>query len=206
MKRTFLPIRSWVGAVVLTVLTGALAGAPILDAAGQQQENPQIVRFRLADTFLRSGQFDQAIGLLEDLYAEAPQNDAFYQKLKEAYENVKRYEEAAALVKARLADTRSATLLSDLAHIRYLQGNEKEAHATWQEAVETAPTDPNTYRVVYRSLLGVRQFERAVSLLEQARSATGAGGSVPSGIGLSVQHFGPARKSRRGIPRPPERE
>ena len=31
----------------------------------------------------------------------------------------------------------------------------------------------NTYRVVYRSLLGVRQFERAVLLLEQARSATG---------------------------------
>lgn len=169
MKRTFLPIRSWVGAVVLT----ALIGAPVLSAAGQQQENPQIVRFRLADTFLRSGQFDQAIGLLEDLYAEAPGNDAFYEKLKEAYENVKRYEEAAALVRARLRHARSATLLSDLAHIRYLQGNEKEAHATWQEAVETAPTDPNTYRIVYRSLLGVRQFERAVLLLEQARSATG---------------------------------
>ena len=71
------------------------------------------------------------------------------------------------------ADTRSATLLSDLAHIRYLQGKEKDAYAAWQEAVETAPTDPNTYRVVYRSLLGVRQFERAVSLLEEARSATG---------------------------------
>ena len=169
MKRTFLPIRSWIGIVVLT----APIWAPVADAAGQQQENPQIVRFRLADTFLRSGQFDQAIGLLEDLYAEAPRNDAFYEKLKEAYENVKRYEEAAALVKARLVDTRSAALLSDLAHIRYLQGNEKDAHATWQEAVETAPTDPNTYRVVYRSLLGVRQFERAVLLLEQARSATG---------------------------------
>ena len=169
MKQTFLPIRSWVGVVVLT----ALIWAPVVDAAGQQQENPQIVRFRLADTFLRSGQFDQAIGLLEDLYAEAPRNDAFYEKLKEAYENVKRYEEAAALVKARLVDTRSAALLSDLAHIRYLQGNEEDAHATWQEAVETAPTDPNTYRDVYRSLLGVRQFERAVLLLEQARSATG---------------------------------
>ncbi len=164
-----LPIRSWVGAVILT----ALIWAPVADATGQQQENPQIVRFRLADTFLRSGQFDQAIGLLEDLYAEEPRNDAFYEKLKEAYENVKRYEEAAALVKERLEHTRSAALLSDLAHIRYLQGNEEEAHATWQEAVETAPTDPNTYRVVYRSLLVARQFERAVSLLEQARPATG---------------------------------
>ncbi len=169
MKRTFLPIRSWIGVVVLT----ALIWAPVVDAVGQQQENPQIVRFRLADTFLRSGQFDQAIGLLEDLYAEAPRNDAFYEKLKEAYNNVKRYEEAAALVRARLVDTRSAALLSDLANIRYLQGNEKDAYATWQEAVETAPTDPNAYRIVYRSLLGVRQFERAVSLLEQARAATG---------------------------------
>lgn len=172
MKRTFPPVRSWIGAVVLT----ALAGAPVLNAAGQQQENPQIVRFRLADTFLRSGQFDQAIGLLEDLYAEAPQNDAFYEKLKEAYENVKRYEEAAALIEARLADTRSAALLSDLAHIHYLQGNEQKAYATWREAVETAPTDPNTYRVVYRSLLDARQFEHAVLLLEQARSATGQAG------------------------------
>ena len=161
--------RSWAGALVLA----ALCCAPVVDTAGQSQEDPQLARFRLAEALLRAGQFDQAIGLLEDLYADAPHNEAFYAKLKEGYENVKRYDEAAALVEARLAHTRSATLLSDLARIRYLQGNEREAQATWEEAVATAPTDPNAWRVVYRSLVNVREFDRAVSMLEEARNATG---------------------------------
>ncbi len=159
----------WAGVLVLA----ALLCAPVVDAAGQSQEDPQLARFRLADAFLRSGQFDQAIGLLEDLYAGAPRNEAFYQKLKEAYENVKRYDEAAALVESRLADARSAGLLSDLARIRYLQGNEEEARANWEEAVAAAPADPNVWRIVYQSLVEVREFDRAVALLEEAREATG---------------------------------
>ncbi len=161
--------RPWAGVLLLA----ALFCAPVLDTAGQSQEDPQLARFRLADAFLREGQFDQAIGLLEDLYAGAPRNEAFYAKLKEAYENVKRYDEAAALVESRLADMRSAPLLSDLARIRYLQGNEQEAQATWEEAVAAAPADPNAWRVVYKSLVEVREFDRAVSLLGQARNATG---------------------------------
>ncbi len=170
MIRTFsLPLRSWAGALLLA----AMLSAPFADAAGQSREDPQMARFRLADAFLRAGQFEQAIGLLEDLYAGAPRNETFYQKLKEAYENVKRYDEATALIQSRLADTRSAALLSDLARIRYLQGDEEAARATWEEAVATAPADPMAWRVVYQSLVAVREFDQAVSLLEEAREATG---------------------------------
>ncbi len=139
----------------------------------QGVDSTQVARYQLADAFIRAGQFDRAITLLEDLYAASPGHYTFYDKLKEAYEGLKRYDDAVDLVEDQLEGDRSPTLLSDLARLHYLKDDEVRANATWNAAIESAPADPNTYRVVYQSLLDVRQFERAIEVLEQAREATG---------------------------------
>lgn len=163
---------------------GRLSGILLLLAVGwgflqtpsahaQNTDSTQVARFQLADAFLRAGQFDRAVNLLEDLYASQPGNYAFYSKLREAYESVKRYDDAVNLINSRLDANRTPTLLSDLARVYYLQDDEERAYETWDEAIAVAPSEPNTYRVVYQSLLDVRQFERAIEILERAREATG---------------------------------
>lgn len=155
----------------LAVCAVLAVGSP--PAGAQEIDSTQAARFQLADAFLRAGQFDRAISLLEDLYAGSPSNYAFYAKLAEALENVKRYDDVIDMVNDRLVAERTPELISDLARLYYLKDEEERAYTTWDEAIETAPENANTYRVVYQSLVEVRQFERAIEVLERARETTG---------------------------------
>ncbi|ARA92088.1 hypothetical protein AWN76_002145 [Rhodothermaceae bacterium RA] len=154
--------------LVLLVLSTTAGGA-----AAQAVDSTLVMRFRLADSFFRAGQFDRAITLLEDLYAASPETYAFYDKLKEAYESVKRYDDAIALVDGRLAQGNNPVLLAEKARLQYLQGDEETAFGTWDAAIAAAPDNRNTYRIVYQSLFQVRLFDRAIDVLERGRAAIG---------------------------------
>ena len=140
------------------------------DAHAQQMDSSLVARFQLAESYLRAGQFDRAISLLEDLYETSPATHVFYEKLKEGYESVKKYDEAIILVDKRLAvDANAVVLLSEKARLYFLKGDEQTAYTVWDEAIAAAPNHVNSYRVVFQSLSRVRLFERAVKILEEGR-------------------------------------
>lgn len=159
-----------VGVLGLSILA-ASAPAP---AHAQAADNGQVKRFRLADSYMRAGQYDRAITLLEDLYGEAPQNHAFYSKLKEAYESVKRYDDAIALIDEYIERQPSPMLMSEKAQVLYLKGDEEAAFDAWDQAIAMAPDRSSTYRVVYQALVDARRFERAVEVMKQGREALNA--------------------------------
>jgi len=155
---------------LLVAATGFVAtGVHSAQAQSVQADSMQIRRFRLADSYLRAGRYERAITLLEDLYAASPDTYAFYSKLKEAYESVKRYDDAIALVEERLAQNRVPVRLSEKARLLYLKGDEEAAFATWDEAIAAAPDQRSTYRVVYQALVDARRFQRAIDVLERGR-------------------------------------
>ncbi len=136
-------------------------------------DSTQQERFRLADAYLRAGQSERAIALLEDLHDEAPMQPAFFEKLVEAYESVKRYDEALAALGRQLGRQATPALMAEKARLLYQQGREAEAEAAWRDAIALAPDDPQTYRVIVRSLQRQRRFERAVAVMEEARTRLG---------------------------------
>ena len=140
----------------------------------QQIDSTLVTRYQLADSYLRAGQYDRAITLLQDLYEESPATYAFFEKLKEAYENVKRYEEAIQLVQDRIPiDANTVGLLAEKARLQFLKGEEATAYESWREAIDVAPAQVNTYRMVYQSLSNVRLFDKSVEVLEEARVTLG---------------------------------
>jgi tetratricopeptide (TPR) repeat protein len=145
-----------------------LLGTP--PALAQQKDSTDIKRFRRADTYLRAEKYDKAISLLESLYEEAPENPSFYRKLKEAYESVKRYDDALRLVEARLAEQKTPQLLSEKARLLYRNDERKAADRTWDRAVALAPEQAPTYRIVYQALVDLRRFRPAIEVLRQARN------------------------------------
>lgn len=154
--------------VLFFVLSIALLSTS--EAVAQQIDSTLVTRYQLADSYLRAGQYDRAITLLQDLYEESPATYAFFEKLKEAYENVKRYDEAIALVEDRIPrDANLVGLLSEKARLQFLRGDETIAYESWQKAIDVAPSQVNTYRIVYQSLSNVRLFEKSVEVLEGAR-------------------------------------
>ena len=136
-----------------------------------QQDSAEVKRYRLADAYMKSGQFERAIKLLEDLRADAPGNPTYIEKLKEAYENVKRYDDAIALVDDRMGTTPTPSRMSEKARLQYLKGDEEAAYATWDRAIGLAPQQSTTYRVVYHALSDIRRFDRAIDILKRGRTA-----------------------------------
>jgi tetratricopeptide (TPR) repeat protein len=156
----------WLAAVLLVAGAGA-ATRPVL---AQGIDSTLVGRFQLAQSYLRAGQFDRAISLLEELYLEAPHAHVFYLRLKDAYESVKRYDDAIALVEQQLSRNRvPVTFQTEKARLLYLKGAEDQALVAWDSAVELSPEVATTYRTVYQSMLSVRLFEEATGVLLRGR-------------------------------------
>ncbi len=158
--------------LVAAVLAPFAARAQVVpDPAPEETEaaGSDAARFRLAEAYLRGGQYDRAIGLLEDLYAAQPTTLLYYQKLLDAYRAQKRYDDALRLLDTRLAGRSDPTLLADRASLLYLQGDEQAAFQAWDAVIALQPDDPGVYQVVYASMLEHRLFSNAIGVLEQAR-------------------------------------
>ncbi len=158
---------------VLLASAGLMTSAVISprSASAQNVEESQVGRFQLAESFLRAAQYERAIGMLEHLYAESPGTHVFYERLREAYESVKRYDAAIALVDDKISSETSPTAyLTEKARLLYLKGDEAGARVQWERAIATNPTSPSVYLLVYRSLLQLRLFDYAIEVLEDGRS------------------------------------
>ena len=119
---------------------------------------------------MQAGKFEEAIQILQRLYDESPNNASFYRKLKEAYESVKRYDDALRLVDEQMAGDPTPSLLSEKARLLYQKGAEEEAAQAWERAIAIAPERSTTYRIVYQTLVDIRRFKQAIEVLTEARS------------------------------------
>jgi tetratricopeptide (TPR) repeat protein len=148
-----------------------LLGGSVAPTQAQRTDSTSLQQFQRANAYLQAGKTDQAIKLLEGLHTSAPTNTAFYRKLKEAYESVKRYDEAIRLVEDRIGDTPTVSLLSEKARLQYQKGAIETANETWDRALRLAPNKPSTYRTVHKTLVNIRHFQKAIEVLAQGRSA-----------------------------------
>ena len=163
------------GTLLVLSLLLALMGLSVQPSGAQQLQQDQMSKFQLAESYLRSGQYDRAIRLLEDLRAANPQLHVFNNKLKQAYENVKRYDDALTLVESQLDTNRTPVLVAEKARLTYLKGDEQTAFSLWDDALALAPDRRSTYRVVYASLLDNRLFGKAIEVLEKGQETLDAG-------------------------------
>jgi tetratricopeptide (TPR) repeat protein len=157
--------------VLLGVLAPPMLAQRLQVRPGGSVDSSQVARYTLAETYLRAGQFDRAIRLLEDLYADSPDTYVFFDKLLEAYESVKQYDDAIGLVDDRMANSpRTERLRVEKARLQYLKGDEQGALDTWHAVLEGA-TSSSRYRMVYASMIDVRLFDEAARVLEAGRTA-----------------------------------
>ena len=169
--------------LLLTTILMALPAAaqrprsvlPLTREALSPADSARATRFALAQSFLNAAQIERAIVILEDLIAEKPNDHAYYEALKEAYESVKQYENAIGLVNERLDLNRPGTaplLMVERARLRYLNGDEAGALDSWDAVLVSAGDQERLYRLVYESMMQVRLIDRAIIVLERGRAST----------------------------------
>lgn len=126
-------------------------------------------KFLLASTYMKSGQFERAIPVLEDLYADDPGTNAYFLRLKEAYSEMKRYADALHLVEQRIRLGATPYLLAEKGALLIRMDEPDKAFAAWDEAIDLTPSRSLAYREVYRAMISVRMYEEAIDVLLRAR-------------------------------------
>jgi tetratricopeptide (TPR) repeat protein len=136
------------------------------------QPADQSVKYRLAQSYEQGGDFENATKIYAELFAADRTNFVYFDSLRRMYLQLKRYDEAIALLQNRLSDTPSDFVLrSSLASAYYKAGNEQNAQTEWEKVLASDPANVNVYRLVAQSMLEERIFDRAADVYRRARLA-----------------------------------
>lgn len=130
------------------------------------------IRFKLAQSYERSGDFESAVRIYEELHKKDPANLIVIEALKRDYIQLKRYDDAIALIqKALSGNARDLNQLAQLGSILVQKSDEKGAWEAWEKALAIEPKRESTYRVVGNYIVQSRLFERAIEVYQRGRIA-----------------------------------
>ena len=145
-----------------------ILGASVVCA---QQRDAEI-KFRLAQSYERGGSYETAAKLYEELYAKDSINYNLVDALRRMYVQLKRYDNAVALLQARLRKFPNDIVgLSQLGTVYLRVSNEQKAFDAWDKAVALDPKNESTYRIVCDAMVENRVFDHAIALYQRGRTA-----------------------------------
>lgn len=168
MNLTLGSLRITFGGLVLLILAAPTSGQVPIPRDGPA------ARFQLAEAYLRAGQFERAVSLFEDLYRQQPESVALYEKLRDSYVSLKRYDDAIGLIDEReQIHGPLPQLISERASLLYQKGEDEAAMAEWDRVLRLYPVNENAYRAVYFLMMENRLFDKAIEVLERGRTVLG---------------------------------
>ncbi len=131
-------------------------------------------KFRLAQALEQSGDYDKASTLYRELLSADPLNFGYFDAVQRTYLQMKRYDDAIAVILQRLnSSPHDINLQGLLGSVYYKAGREKEAMAEWENAASFEPANPNSYRVIANILIENRLLDRAADFYRRGRIASG---------------------------------
>lgn len=149
--------------IVLTLLV-------ICATSGEAQVPETNNRYRLAQSYEQGGDFENAAKLYRELYTADPSNYMIFDGLRRSLLQLKRHDEAIALISQRLGmNSQDVNLLCLLGSAYYQNGSEKEANASWERAIAADPANANVYRLVANTMLENRLLDKATEVYRRAR-------------------------------------
>lgn len=127
-------------------------------------------RFRLGQAYEQAGDLDRAVQLYRQLYQSEPGNVVYFDATQRVLLQLKRYDEAIALITTRLsANPADPALRATLGSVYYRAGREPEALREWEGVIAGDPTNHQRYRLIAGVMLENRLLERAAQTYRDAR-------------------------------------
>ncbi len=145
----------------------------ILAIASSFAQSPeQSTRFRLAQSYEQSGDFENAVKLYRELHGKDQSNIQYFEGLRRTFLQLKLYDDAAQLIQQRLqAFPKDINLRGQLGSVLYKAGKEQEASREWESAIAVDPINPNAYRAIAALMIENRLLDRTADLYRRARVA-----------------------------------
>ncbi len=144
----------------------------IISGTAAAQTHPVDIRFRLAQSYERSGDFEAAIKIFEQLFSKDSTNLMLVDALHRDYVQMKRYDDAINLLSRGLkASPNDPLLLSQLGALYNLKSDEPTALRMWNLAIAVDSSHEGTYRTVASSMIESRLFDKAIMIYQRGRIA-----------------------------------
>ncbi|MDI6803750.1 MAG: tetratricopeptide repeat protein [Bacteroidota bacterium] len=128
-------------------------------------------KFRMAQIYESSGDWDNAVKIYEELYAADSLNVVFFDALMRGYDQLKRYSDAIKIINTHLKfRPKDVGLLSQLGKT-YLRANDKDkALNAWMSALDVDYRNINSYYIVANAMVESRMIDNAIKVYEKGRS------------------------------------
>lgn len=129
------------------------------------------IKYQLAQSYERSGDYESAAKLYEDIFAKDSTNMIVFDALRRSYTQLKRYDDGVALMNRMLRiHPNDIGILSELGSMYVLKSDLKTANAVWARAISIDPKQEGTYRMIAGAMVQSRLFDTAISVYRRART------------------------------------
>lgn len=151
--------------LTLIILFSAFANAQNADGLNKE--------YFLADSYEKTGDYEKALKLYEEIYQKYPSNFQFVTSLNRIYIQLKNYAASINLLEKRIADLPDdINAYGMLGSTYYLMGNEEKAYEVWDAPFELLESNSLFYRVVANYAVERRAFEKAIELYERGKDVS----------------------------------
>lgn len=148
------------------IIIGMFAAVSIAHAQVPDAAN----KLRLAQAFERSGEFDHAQQMYQELLATDSLNYVYFDGLRRAYTMQKNYAAAIRLSLQRLQHFHNdPNVMAELGSLYYSNGEETQADSMWNAVIALAPKNTGMYRLVASIQSQDRLFDKTIATYLRAR-------------------------------------
>lgn len=131
-------------------------------------------KFKLAQSFERSGDFSKAEELYLELYQQNKQNLEYFRGIVRCKKAQNKFSDLIPIIEERLQFDKSFELLVLAGEVFWLSGNNQKAKSFWMSAIDIQPEDDSTYLKVAEIQSNLRQFNLAIETLHLGRKKLGS--------------------------------
>ncbi|HEV8538809.1 MAG TPA: tetratricopeptide repeat protein [Bacteroidota bacterium] len=149
-----------------------MAPAVLAVTFANAQKPDNNIKFRLAQSYEHSGDFDAALNIYGELYERDSTSVVIFDALRRNYLLLKRYDDLITLFNRSLVrNPHDMSVLAQLGTFYTLKSDDLNASRCWERAISVDSIHEVTYRVVGSSLTESRLFERAIEIYRRGRRA-----------------------------------
>jgi tetratricopeptide (TPR) repeat protein len=143
----------------------------VLLMAGQLiAQNPQLEaeRLRQAQNYERMGLYEQAASVYRPLFQQEPRNEIYYEGLRRALVQLRRYDELLAIIDQRAGIVPDIAMRIDRSDVLYKKGERDTALKTWQDLLRQYPAI-ETFSAVAQALEENQAPDEALQIYQSGR-------------------------------------
>ncbi len=149
------------------IISGFILISPVF---AQQTGNLQN-DFLLGQSYEQAGDFGSAKKIFESLLIKDPQNHQFFTSLNRIHVQLKEFDKSIALISNQLKIfPQNIDLYGMLGVSYYLNGDERKAFQTWDDALASLPQSPMNYRIIANYAIERRAFDKATEIMQRGKA------------------------------------